>query len=114
MECRSFLHKTSWSESAADRIDDAHVLLELFEWLTGADDHPPTYCPDTQPGDLVGGRERIVRPDAQIRSMLALAQAKLVSDRVSKSPLPTDVQWLRQVNPPSSHEIHAEPRVSRT
>jgi hypothetical protein len=81
--CRSFLHNTPWSETAADRIDEAHALLELLEWLTGADDCPPTYCPATQPGDLVSGRGYIVRSDAQIRSMLALAQAKLASDQTS-------------------------------
>jgi hypothetical protein len=82
-QCRTFLYDTPWSETAADRIGQAHAVLELLEWLTGADDIPPTYSHGTQPGDLVGGRGRIVRPDAQIRSMLALAQAKLTSGRTS-------------------------------
>jgi hypothetical protein len=82
-QCRSFLHNTPWSESEANRIDEARAALKILEWLTGSDDRPPTYCPATQPGDLVGGRGRIVRSDAQIRSMLALAQAKLASDQTS-------------------------------
>jgi hypothetical protein len=82
-QCRTFLHSTPWSESAADRIDEAHAALSILEWLTGAKDRPPTYCPETQPGDLVGGRGRIVRPDSQIRSMLTLARVKLASGRTS-------------------------------
>jgi hypothetical protein len=84
-QCRSFLHNTPWSESAANRIDEARAALKILEWLTGSDDRPPTYCAATQPGDLVGGRGRIVRPDTQIRSMLALAQAKLASGQTSNA-----------------------------
>src|ERR1700761_4936453 len=63
-ECRSFLERTPWSTKMADRIDEAQVVIELLEWLTGACDVPPTYCRETEPGDLVGGRGRIVRSDA--------------------------------------------------
>jgi hypothetical protein len=81
--CRSFLHTTAWSESAEDRIDAARAVLKILEWLTGADDRPPTYGRQTEPGDLVGGRGRIVRTEAAIRSMRSLAQAKLASGQAS-------------------------------
>jgi len=81
--CRSFLQSTPWSEQATESIDDARSVLEVLEWLTGADDCPPTYCRETEPGDLVGGRGRIVRPDTDIRHMIALAEAKLAAGQTS-------------------------------
>jgi hypothetical protein len=82
-ECRSFLEQTPWSAETADRIDQAQVVIDLLEWLTGTSDVPPTYCRETEPGDLVGGRGRIVRADADIRRILALAQANIMSGQTS-------------------------------
>jgi len=81
--CRVFLQSTPWSEDAADAIRRARHVLTVLEWLTGVDDRPPTYCRETEPGDLVGGRGRIVRPDAEIRRMTALAKAKLAAGQTS-------------------------------
>lgn|ERR1022692_3423315 len=81
--CTAFLESTPWSEQAADAICRARQVLELLKWLTGAQDNPPTYCRETEPGDLVGGRGRIVRPEAEIRRMLALAEGKLAAGQTS-------------------------------
>jgi len=61
--CRAFLENTPWSEEADSSISRAQHVIDVLEWLTGADDCPPTYCRETEPGDLVGGRGRIVRAD---------------------------------------------------
>jgi hypothetical protein len=99
--CRTFLQTTPYSQEASDRIERAHAVLNLLEWLAGADDRPPTYCRETLPGDLVGGRGRIVRPHAEIRRMITMAQAKLASGQTSHA-LGTDwhegviatLQWV--------------------
>jgi hypothetical protein len=83
--CRTFLQTTAWSQEAAPQINRARAVLKILEWLTGTDDRPPTYCRDTQPGDLVGGRGGIVRPVAEIQRMIAMAQAKLASGQTSHS-----------------------------
>lgn len=81
--CREFLHRTPWSDEAADSITRAQDVSKLLEWLTGADDRPPTYGRDTEPGDLVGGRGRIIRPGTDIRRVLALARDNLTAGRTS-------------------------------
>jgi len=40
-------------------------------------------CSETEPGDLVGGRGRIVRPDVEIRQMIVSARAKLAAGQAS-------------------------------
>jgi hypothetical protein len=69
--CRAYLHGTPWSEETDDPISRAQHVVNLLEWLTGRSDTPPTYCREAEPGDLVGGRGPIVRPDADIRRMIA-------------------------------------------
>jgi hypothetical protein len=82
-DCDHFLQTTPWSEHADRQISRAHRVHDLLQWLIGTTDLPPTYCRDTEPGDLVGGRGRIVRPEADIRRMLAQAQTKLASGQTS-------------------------------
>lgn len=81
--CRVFLESTAWSEQIADSIRRAGHIRKVLEWLTGVSDRPPTYCRETEAGDLVGGRGRVVRPDADIRRMIARARAKLAADQTS-------------------------------
>jgi hypothetical protein len=81
--CAAFLESTPWSDDEADSIRRARHVLKLLQWLTGADDRPPTYCRETQPGDLVGGRGRIVRADAEIGAMLQMAREKLAAGQTS-------------------------------
>ncbi len=88
--CRLFLQTTPWSEDADRQIGCAQRISDLLEWLVGKTDVPPTYCRETGPGDLVGGRGRIVRSDAEVREQLTLAQAKLVSGQTSYA---LDTDW---------------------
>ena len=81
--CRAYLQSTPWSEEADATISRAQDLLKVLEWLTGADDKPPTYCRETEPGDLVGGRGLIVRPYLEIQRMIARARAKLAAGQTS-------------------------------
>jgi hypothetical protein len=81
--CTAFLESTSWSDDADDAISRAQHILKILQWLTGADDKPPTYCRETEPGDLVGGRGLIVRPSAEIRRMLQMAREKLAAGQTS-------------------------------
>lgn len=81
--CRAFLESTPYSVDASEQIELAHAVVGLLDWLTGADDRPPTYGRQTQPGDLVDGRGRIVRSTPDIRRMIELAQAKLASGQTS-------------------------------
>jgi len=81
--CRTFLESTPWSEQADESISRARHVLNVLEWLTGIRDRPPTYCRETEPGDLVGGRGRIVRADAEIRRMIVSARAKLAAIETS-------------------------------
>ncbi len=81
--CAEFLENTPWSEEAEDAISRANHVLEVLKWLTGVDDVPPTYCRETQPGDLVGGCGQIVRPHIEIRRMRLLAQQKLAAGQTS-------------------------------
>jgi hypothetical protein len=81
--CIAFLESTPWSDDADDVISRAQHILKILQWLTGADDKPPTYCRETEPGDLVGGRGLIVRPSTEIRRMLQMAREKLAAGRTS-------------------------------
>jgi hypothetical protein len=92
--CRSYLQATPWSEEADAAIGRAQHVLKLLEWLTGADDIPPTYRRETEPGDLVGGRGRIIRSAAEIRRMLQLARANLAAGPAS---LELGADWLQGV-----------------
>lgn len=92
--CHTYLQSTPWSEGAERTISRAQDLLPVLEWLTGAQDTPPTYRRETEPGHLIGGRGRIIRTDAEIRHMLAMARAKLAAGQTSYA-LGTD--WHRGV-----------------
>jgi hypothetical protein len=92
--CRSYLLVTAWSDEADATISRAQYVLKLLEWLTGADDIPPTYCRETEPGDLVGGRGRIVRPAAEIGHILQLARAKLAAGQAGQG---LGADWLQGV-----------------
>jgi hypothetical protein len=74
--CRRYLRSTPYTPEAADTISRTRRILKLLEWLTGADDLPPTYSRNTQPGDLVGGRGVIVRPYAELTRVMARARAQ--------------------------------------
>lgn len=77
--CRRYLQSTPYSEKAENTIDRARDVLKILEWLTGADDVPPTYTRGTQPGDLVGGRGPVVRSYTQVRTMAARAREQLAA-----------------------------------
>lgn len=77
--CRGYLKSTPYSAEGDDTIDRARYVLKILEWLTGADDVPPTYTRGTQPGDLVGGRGPVVRSYTQLRRMLAAAREQLAA-----------------------------------
>lgn len=81
--CRTYLESTPWSEQSTDSIRRARHVLKMLDWLTGTDDRPPTYCRETEPGDLVGGRGQIVRPDVEIRRMILTAREKLAAGQTS-------------------------------
>lgn len=81
--CRHYLETTPYSDEAEETIDRARDVLKVLDWLTGADDLPPTYGEETEPGDLVGGRGRIVRSDAEIRRMISMAREKLAAGMTS-------------------------------
>jgi hypothetical protein len=83
--CRAYLRSTPWSEEADDPISRAQDVLKILEWLTGADDKPPTYRRETEPGDLVGGRGLIIRPYTEITRMILLANGKLAAGTTSLS-----------------------------
>jgi hypothetical protein len=72
--CRRYLRSTPYSAEAAGTIGRARHVLKILEWLTGADDLPPTYTRGTEPGSLVGGRGPVVRTYTQVRRMLAVAR----------------------------------------
>lgn len=81
--CRIHLQSTPATEQNAESIRRARNTLEILEWLTGADDEPPTYRRETQPGDLVGGRGLIIRPYLEIRRMILEARKKLQTGQTS-------------------------------
>jgi hypothetical protein len=83
--CRGYLQSTPSTIANFDTTSAARAVLRLLEWLTGADDQPPTYQDTTQPGDLVGGRGLIVRPYLQIRHMIQEAQRQAGTGQSSRS-----------------------------
>jgi hypothetical protein len=111
--CRAYLQSTPGTNSNADSIHRANHVLKILEWLTGADDKPPTYRRETEPGDLVGGRGRVVRPYITIRFMVQEARKKIETGQTSHG---FGADWHRGViatllwtegeraTPPMAHE----------
>jgi hypothetical protein len=81
--CSAHLRSTPSTEENVESVGNARDVLKVLEWLTGADDAPPTYQLETQPGDLVGGRGLIVRPYLEIRRMIQEARAKAGNGQTS-------------------------------
>ena len=110
--CRTHLRSTP-AVPGDTSIRRARAVLRLLEWLTGADDMPPTYQHETEPGDLVGGRGRIVRPYIEIRSMVLQARGKISTGQTSHGygtpwhqGVIATIEWAEgeRARPPMAHD----------
>jgi hypothetical protein len=109
--CRTHLRTTPATPGDAS-VSRAWGVLPILEWLTGADDLPPTYQRDTQPGDLVGGHGRIVRAYITTRSMILAARDKISTGQTSHGygadwhqGVIATIEWVEgeRTTPPMAH-----------